>query len=38
MQACGAGGTTQDVAVEIQGDLRDRVRDLLLKKGYGVKG
>jgi translation initiation factor 1 len=37
-QACGAGGTTQDDAVEIQGDLRDRVRDLLLKKGYGVKG
>ena len=24
--------------VEIQGDLRDRVRELLLKKGYVVKG
>jgi translation initiation factor 1 len=37
-QACGAGGTIQDDAVEIQGDLRDRIRDLLLKKGFGVKG
>ncbi|MGE5199442.1 MAG: stress response translation initiation inhibitor YciH [Rhodospirillaceae bacterium] len=37
-QACGAGGTVQDNAVEIQGDLRDRIRDLLLKKGFGVKG
>ena len=37
-QACGAGGTVQDDAVEIQGDLRDRIRDLLVKKGFGVKG
>jgi translation initiation factor 1 len=37
-QACGAGGTVQDDAIEIQGDLRDRIRDLLLKKGFGVKG
>jgi translation initiation factor 1 len=37
-QACGAGGTVQDNAVEIQGDSRDRIRDLLLKKGFGVKG
>ena len=37
-QACGAGGTVQDDAVEIQGDLRDRIRDLLLKRGFGVKG
>jgi translation initiation factor 1 len=37
-RACGAGGTIQDGAVELQGDLRDRVRDLLLKKGFGVKG
>lgn len=37
-RACGAGGTVQDRAVEIQGDLRDRIRELLLKKGFGVKG
>ena len=37
-QACGAGGTIQEDAIEIQGDLRDRIRDLLLKKGFGVKG
>jgi translation initiation factor 1 (eIF-1/SUI1) len=28
----------QDDAIEIQGDLRDRIRGLLLKKGFGVKG
>ena len=37
-RACGAGGTIQDDAIEIQGDLRDRIRGLLLKKGFGVKG
>ncbi len=37
-RACGAGGTIQDDAIEIQGDLRDRIRSLLLKKGFGVKG
>ena len=37
-QACGAGGTVQDDAIEIQGDLRDRIRDLLLAKGFGIKG
>jgi translation initiation factor 1 len=37
-QACGAGGTIQQDAIEIQGDLRDRIRELLLKKGFGVKG
>ena len=37
-QACGAGGTIQDDAIEIQGDLRDRIRDLLVGKGFGVKG
>jgi len=25
-------------AVELQGDLRERIRELLLKKGFGVKG
>jgi translation initiation factor 1 len=37
-RACGTGGTAADGAVELQGDLRDRVRELLLKKGFVVKG
>src|SRR5687767_7312263 len=37
-RACGAGGTVVDGGVEIQGDLRDRVREILVKKGYVVKG
>ena len=37
-RACGAGGTAQDDAIEIQGDLRDRIRGLLLDKGFGVRG
>jgi translation initiation factor 1 len=37
-KACGAGGAVVDNTVEIQGDLRDRVRGLLQKKGWTVKG
>ena len=37
-RACGAGGTALDDAIELQGDLRDRVREHLLKKGFQVKG
>jgi translation initiation factor 1 len=37
-RACGTGGTATDEGVELQGDLRDRVRDLLLARGYLVKG
>lgn len=37
-RACGTGGAVLDGAVELQGDLRDRVRAFLQKKGYGVKG
>jgi translation initiation factor 1 len=35
---CGTGGTAADGAVELQGDLRDRVRECLQKKGFSVKG
>jgi translation initiation factor 1 len=37
-RACGTGGTIVEGAVELQGDLRDRVRDVLAKRGYVVKG
>lgn len=35
---CGVGGTTAEDAIELQGDLRDRVRLALQKKGFVVKG
>jgi translation initiation factor 1 len=37
-RGCGTGGTVAERAVEIQGDQRERVRELLLKKGWTVKG
>ena len=37
-RACGAGGTVVEGGVEIQGDLRERVREALMKRGYVVKG
>ena len=37
-RACGTGGTTTDDGVELQGDLRDRVRAALVTRGYVVKG
>ena len=37
-RACGTGGTVLDDAIELQGDLRERVREALAKKGFGVKG
>ena len=37
-RACGTGGTVMEGAVELQGDLRERIREHLLKKGFGVKG
>ena len=37
-RACGTGGTVQEGAVELQGDLRERVRECLVKKGFVVKG
>lgn len=35
---CGTGGAVVEGAVELQGDLRDRVRTCLAKKGWTVKG
>ena len=37
-RACGTGGTVFETGVELQGDLRERVRDVLSKKGFVVKG
>ena len=37
-RACGTGGAVAENTVEIQGDLRDRIRDELTKKGWTVKG
>ena len=37
-RACGVGGSVFETGVEVQGDMRERVRDLLLKKGWIVKG
>jgi translation initiation factor 1 len=37
-RACGCGGSTTDDGVELQGDLRERVRAHLERKGFTVKG
>jgi translation initiation factor 1 len=37
-RACGTGGTADDGAVEIQGDQRERLRPLLVAKGWSVRG
>ena len=37
-RACGSGGKAGDNHVEIQGDHRDRIRELLTAKGWTVKG
>lgn len=37
-RACGTGGTATEEGVELQGDLRERVREFLLAKGFLVKG
>lgn len=35
--ACGSGGTTKDGVIEIQGDHRERVAELLRASGRSVK-
>jgi translation initiation factor 1 len=37
-RACGTGGAVADDTIELQGDLRDRVREFLEKKNFLVKG
>jgi len=36
-QECGTGGTTKDGIIEIQGEHRQRIADVLQKLGYKVK-
>ena len=37
-RACGTGGAAGEGTVELQGDQRERLRELLAKKGMQVKG
>ena len=37
-RACGTGGAVREGAVELQGDLRERIREYLLQKQFLVKG
>ena len=37
-RACGTGGAVGERTIELQGDLRDRVREFLTERGYIVKG
>ncbi|MFN7983542.1 MAG: hypothetical protein U0Q11_16980 [Vicinamibacterales bacterium] len=37
-RTCGTGGTVRENTIELQGDLRDRIRACLLRRGYIVKG
>lgn len=37
-KACGTGGTAKEDTVELQGDYRERLRQLLPTLGYKVKG
>jgi translation initiation factor 1 len=36
-QECGTGGTVKDGVIEIQGEHRERMADVLRRLGYKVK-
>ncbi len=37
-KSCGTGGHVYEDSVELQGDQRERLQDLLARKGWTVKG
>ena len=37
-KVCGTGGAVADNTIELQGDQRERLREILQKKGFIVKG
>jgi translation initiation factor 1 len=37
-KACGTGGRAGDGSIQLQGDQRERLRDLLARRGLAVKG
>jgi translation initiation factor 1 len=37
-KACGTGGAVVTASIELQGDQRERLRELLAKRGWKVKG
>ena len=37
-RACGSGGKAGETHVEVQGDHREKIRELLRAKGWTVKG